>query len=249
MTRKAPWMAAAVLLVSNLAVLAGAGWNRRAEPEAVLELTERELRLPPSVAENTALALSLTWVDPGGGRRIEPGQQVIAWFDRTKLEAIGFDCRAPLNTESVVRYRSLPSRRTYAVLEYDGDAWRRLAPAAAGPARGGSRLVVVDAGNDAGELRRRWPDRTRTVVVPAAAGVAVDEAPDGRLTLRGRILQVFPMQLNVPRGLRGPLEPLQQRRADQPAPEAGHEPRYRVRVHWGREAPWIMDVRATREGG
>ena len=45
MTRKGLWIAAVVVIVSNAFTLWAARANRAGEPEAVLELTERELRL------------------------------------------------------------------------------------------------------------------------------------------------------------------------------------------------------------
>ena len=90
MTRKGALVAAAVVIFFNLATLAAVWVNRSGEPEAVLQLTERELSLPPREAENTALALQLEWVDT---ELLRPGP---GWFDKRKLEEIGFDCSVPL---------------------------------------------------------------------------------------------------------------------------------------------------------
>ncbi len=246
------WAAAAIVLISNLAALGGAAWNRRSAPEAVLELSERELALPPAAAENTALALRLRWTDPANNRmplaRQAPssvGQapspaDTIPWFDRAKLEELGFDCSLPLDEAHLARYRAMPPRRVFAVLEHGGEAWRIVEQAAA--ARGEdagrmSRLVVVDAGLDRAALRARWADRSRAVVVPAIAVLGADRTPGGRLSLRGRIAQVFPSQLNVPRPMNGLLAPLQGRAGDAPGV------RYRVRVAWGRSDPWVDQVR------
>jgi hypothetical protein len=242
------WIAAGIVAASNLALLGGAAANRRGEPGAVLVLSERELELPPLAAENTALALRLRWTDPADvpiGRAGQPSAPVVqtargaAWFDRSKLEEVGFDCRLPLNEENLARYRATPPRRVYAVLEHDGPAWQGFerALAAGEDARPRSRLVVVDAGLDRAALRARWPDRTRAVVVPATATLVVDTGPDGRLSLRGRVVAVHPSQLNVPRPLNQVLAPLQRRPSD---PERA---RYRVTVRWGRRDPWIADVR------
>jgi hypothetical protein len=226
------WIAAGIVLVSNLAALGGVAWNRGGEPEAVLELTERELSLPPPAAENTAMALRLQlW---NVLRRPSPPEQ--SWFDRAKLEAIGFDCSRPLDEANLPRYRATPPRRTYAVLEYSGQAWEGGRQSLAGGADdGSSRLMVVDAGNDRAALRARWPDRHRAVIVPAVAVLWVEQKPDGTKVLRGRIPFVQPMELNVPHAHRAVLAPLQAR-----AVAAG--PRYRVKVVWGRRDPWIEEV-------
>jgi hypothetical protein len=95
---------------------------------------------------------------------------------------------------------------------------------------------VVDAGPDPKVLRARWPDRRRAVVVPATAALIVEGGQDGRYTLHGRVIEVFPSQLNVPRPLNRMLAPLQHRTSD---PDRA---RYRVKVIWGRSAPRIAEV-------
>jgi hypothetical protein len=250
------WIAIAIVVAANVLALGGAAWNRGGEPDAILELTERELELPPAKPENTALVLWLRWSDPSNERVSSPQRQasspakqssrplsadarVASWFDRARLEAVGFDCGLPLDDAHRARYRAMPPRRVYAVLEYDGEAWRSLERSIVAngedPSRL-SRLMVVDAGLDRAALRVRWPDRRRAVVVPATAVLLVDRAEDGRLSLRGRIVEVYPSQLNVPRPLNRALAPLQPRAAE---PARG---RYRVKVAWGRSDPWIEDV-------
>ncbi|HOC16706.1 MAG TPA: DUF4824 family protein [Vicinamibacterales bacterium] len=261
------WIAVGIVAAANAAAVGGAAWNRQGEPEAVLELTERELELPPAAAENTALALRLRWTDPGNERLVpveQPSPPVAAapppaggasspipqappvpavpaasWFDRAKLEEVGFDCSLPLDRANAARYRAMPPRRTYAVLEYEGEAWRSLERSRGSGGRQSdraSRLVVVDAGPDRKALRARWPDRRRAVVVPATAALVVEGGQDGRYVLHGRVIEIFPSQLNVPRPLNRVLAPLQRRTGDEgPA-------RYRVRVIWGRRDPWIADV-------
>ena len=232
------WIAASIVVAVNAVAIGGAAWNRQGEPEAVLELTERELELPPATAENTALALRLRWTDPGDGRGPHPGspRPEGGWFDRAKLAAIGFDCSLPLDQDHEARYRATPPRRAYAVLEYAGEAWRTIerSMAAEGDDRTRrSRLVVVDAGPNRATLRARWPDRHRVVIVPAIAVLVVERREDRSLVLRGRIAEVYPSQLNVPRPLNRVLAPLQVR-----ASEPGGA-RYRVKVVWGRRDPWI----------
>jgi len=53
--------AAAIVVIANAAAWGAAAMNRRGDPEATLELTELELRLPAKQAENTALTLSLVF--------------------------------------------------------------------------------------------------------------------------------------------------------------------------------------------
>lgn len=261
MAHKGALPAAAVVVVFNLATIALVTVNRSGEPEAVLELTERELSLPPREAENTALALRLEWVDPEAMR---PGP---GWFDRRKLQEIGFDCRLAPSEETRQRYMAAMPRATYAVLEYEGDAWQRylaepsFAPedrrapywvrrAEADPALrpNGSHLVLIDVGNDASALRARYPDRRRQVVMPAVAAVRFVEERGQAPYLEGRVTAVMPQQLNVERSQRRLLETFQSERRGRtgagPAEAATPaEPKYRATVKWGRSLePWLTDV-------
>jgi hypothetical protein len=229
MRRYGPWLAAALVVVSNLAAWRVAALNRSGEPEAVLVLTERELQLPAKQAENTALALSLVFEPPrlrsDGGPR-EPG-----WFDRAKLESIGFDCRRAVTAESADYYRTRPPRTTFAALEYgEGSSLE-------------SRLSLVDVGNDAAALRRRHPDRRRVAIVEATAVIRHVSNPGQPPFLTGRVTSVLPRELNVPREWRGALEGLQSDAQAVTWPPPQHEPRFRVTVTWGKRLePWITDV-------
>jgi hypothetical protein len=133
------WWAAALVVASNLGAWGFAALNRSGEPEAVLELTERELSLPAKQADNTALTLSLVFERPRPAGPLRPPREA-GWFDRAKLQSIGFDCSVPVTPENASRYMT-PPRSTYAVLEYEGEAWRRqvaepLPEAAQPPAQG-----------------------------------------------------------------------------------------------------------------
>ena len=252
MSRKGLWIAALVVLVSNAYALGRASLDRRGEPEAVLELTERELRLAPRETENTAMTLRLMWTDPSEGER-EAG-----WFDRARLASVGFDCRPPVTEANAADYRTTPPRSAFVVLEYDGDAWRRyidLLPDATqrDTAARQSRLVPIDVGLDADALRARHPDRRRTVIVPVTAGLSFVQGRGHAPFLRGRINSVLPAEINVPLPLRSALETLPapapaalDRRSGPLADSLPGEPRYRATVKWGRShEPWLDSVRAA----
>jgi len=123
MRRTGLWWAAALVVASNIGAWGFAALNRSGEPEAVLELTERELRLPAKQADNTALTLALAFERPRPAGPLRPPREA-GWFDRAKLQSIGFDCSVPVTPENASRYM-MPPRSTYAVLEYEGEAWRR----------------------------------------------------------------------------------------------------------------------------
>jgi hypothetical protein len=216
----------------------------------VLDLTERELRLAPREADNTAIVLQLEW------SRLEPNNAanpVPDWFDAAKLASLGFDCRLPATAENAAHYRGAAPRSVYAALENDGDAWRRYLDGLASQqerdaASRRPRLVLVDVGTDASALRARYPDRRRTVIVPATAGLSLVQPLSGKPFLRGRINVVYPFELNVPKELRSVLEPIRPRAVSMADRRSGQidpvgEPRYRVTVKWGRSLePWIAAV-------
>jgi hypothetical protein len=262
MARTGVLVAAAVVVGLNLATLVAVSMNRSGEPEAVLDLTERELSLPPREAENTALTLRLEWVDP---EVLRPGP---GWFDRRKLEEIGFDCRPPVTPENREHFQGQIPRAVFAVLEYEGEAWRRYmdeptsspAPnerfgdarrAQRDPARRlrGSHLVLVDVGLDPAALRARYPDRRRHVVVAATSSLVFVQDIGQPPRVEGRVAMILPQQLNVPRDQRRLLETLQtERRAQGPAAsdQGTGEPRYRATVKWGRRfEPWLVEVQPS----
>ncbi len=199
-------LAAAVLVfVTNMAALVGVASNRRGEPDARLLLTERELPLGWAYEENSGAALRLKWEiwslgwEPG---RPDQGYGWKAdWLDREKLEAIGFDCSKPLEDDDAKLWydKQLP-RRAYAVLEYQGEAWREwlaaqeweIAELRKQVAQGEkpkralknseeqfenqrlrrSRLFLIDAGPDPVSLRERYPDRSRAIITPAVVDLS-----------------------------------------------------------------------------
>jgi hypothetical protein len=108
--------------------------------------------------------------------------------------------------------------------------------------------VLVDVGTDASALRARYPDRHRTVIVPATAQLNLVQPRSGKPFLKGRVTVVYPFELNVPKELRSVLEPIRPRAVSMADRQSGQidpvgEPRYRVTVKWGRSLePWIAGV-------
>ena len=238
MRRYGPWLAAALVVLSNLAAWRAAALNRSGEPEAMLTLTERELRLPAKQAENTALTLSIEFGPP---RQAGADVDAPGWFDSAKLEAVGFDCSRPLTAENAEYYRTRPPRAAYAALEYEGALWReQLAPL--DPLLD-SHLLPIDVDDDPAALRARHPD-TRAVAVMAATVALRYVAKKGHPPfLMGRVTSVLPPEIHVPREWRGVLEGLQSEAGPGAWPPPQHEPRFRVTVSWGKRLePWITDV-------
>jgi len=267
--------ASAVVVAATAASVGFMAWNRSADRPDVVTLTERELALPFADPENTGLWLEVRWQNPPRDLNAADAERV-ARRDRTALESLGFDCSLPL-ADATARdhFRRMLARSGFVVFEYDGESWRAFAeqvargamdaqvPArAVSPGQGppadsadrirrermaGSRLIPVDAGADARDLRQRYPDTRRFLVVPALIRIDLveptTEAP-GRLAFR--VVSPQPPVIHVPREHRALLDPLARNRRE-PADRwttNDAQPRYEVTVAYGRShEPWITGVR------
>ncbi len=118
-----------LLLAANVIALLGVAANRSGKPEAVVELTERELRLPYARNdENSGLALHLEW------RIIENSEhdsyrydhwRSPVWFDAQKLTELGFTIGEFTCPGENSKRGKLPlPKDAFIVLEYDGDAYQ-----------------------------------------------------------------------------------------------------------------------------
>jgi hypothetical protein len=121
--------AIALIIATNVLVLAGVAFNRSGEPDATVQLTERELhwqnRWDWMGREDSGLHLILKWT-LSGHNHYDRTHQEDFWFNQQKLAGVGFDTSYPLDAKKADRYyrRQLP-RKGYVVLEYDGDAYQQ----------------------------------------------------------------------------------------------------------------------------
>ena len=249
--------AVSVVLLTNAVLLALVASNRSGEPEATIELTERELRLTPMPSGDTGVVLTLAWRTPYDLR--SPGATEFPWFDQAKLASLGFDCRMPLTDSRAERHyqtQEMLYRPAFAVLEYGADTWQTVLERELEQAErmrkdpGGkrtenaiarrSRLVVVDVGSKAEELRERYPDRRRFLVMRAYVGLVYlpKSGEPGREVPRvvGTVSNVLPETVYVPRELRSPGDVLSTRPPEDeyPGQLLRHDPRYRVTLAFGR---------------
>lgn len=237
------WLAAALLvLVANGWVMIAAQRNRSETPGGTVELTEREVRLRRIASDSTACFLELRW-DLNTNEPDDEGAP--AWLNPTKLQALGFDCRVPLDSPHArEHYRSLSPALLYVVLEFDG-------PAAQKSGRNSrSRLVAVDVGRDARQLRTQYPDPGRHLICRGMVRPYLkerskrDARPLSPPRLSGRIQSLVPGTIFVSpphhRALQGLV----------PGPESakGEDqdalPRYAVTLSWGAAyEPWVRGAR------
>jgi hypothetical protein len=235
--------AGSVLVASNAFVLVHAAMNRRGSPEAELALTWRELRYNYS-SDGTA-TLTLVWQNPGELFQARPA----GWYDERKLRETGFDLSVPPNSkEAGRRYQNSKSREVFVALEFDGPEWQKwleenreqlrvqsqnvprtpleMSQIEAQWEHTASRLVAVDAALDPEALRRKYPDRTRVMILRGLAQVFLQTA--AQPYLRGRISQILSQTISVPTQFREFL------------PSGAYE----VALRSGRlYEPWIADMR------
>lgn len=103
--------------------------------------------------------------------------------------------------------------------------------------RSESRLFVVDAGLDRGDLRAHYPDRARYAIARGQVTPGVQGADSNR-RLVGYVTDLSVEAIHVPLAYRGVFEPLLRtpRRVDLPA-----EPRYDVTIAFGKRLePWLL---------
>ncbi len=229
----------ALVLVANAVFLAGAAWNRDAF-DARVELTERELAQSWRSSGDTEMTLRFVWRDPD-----EDVYDATPWLDSEGLRSLGFDVSQPLDSPKAMYDRLLP-RDAFVVLEMEGPAWRRWVEARKRDVevRGaeeredlrkglqyrldedlqkGSRLVAVAAGRDARELRLRFPDRGRYLILPAEISLSTWLPSGSHFVLHGTA-KLRNDHIAVPLSLRSRFE-------------LGH---YRVTVATGRRfEPWL----------
>lgn len=119
----------ALIILTNVVVLSGVAYNRSGEPDATVQLTERELHWQYHSGitnkEDTGLYLTLKWSMPGYQSNRWDSTPTKNWIDIEKLKEMGFDTSFPLENKKASRYYShqLP-RQAYVVLEFNGDAYQ-----------------------------------------------------------------------------------------------------------------------------
>lgn len=244
--------AVAVILASNAIALIGVARNRAGEPFETIELTERELPLQIFGQDDSGVVLRLS-LSPDTMFGSGP-------LDRTQLEAAGFDTQFPAGLKS--SDIALLPRPAYVALEYEGAAWEKWLqqtpdskrqtvrpsqeatdPESLKKARMEmSHLFLVGASGILSELRARYPDQSRYLIVRAVLMVRLTDEYDSKTksvtghNVVGHVTQILPPMINVPLPQAKLLSSLQSR--------TGQEPRYSVTLKYGRNLePWVVTVR------
>jgi len=278
MMRRGLLVALAVVTAVNLAVMLDVLRDRTGEPDAVVTLDERELALENPPREGGAITLRWKYQRegrPGADAPtflpywIDERKLDALGFD------CSVPAGAPGAAE---HYRSVLPRHVVIVFELGGPAWqarletwqqrsreaapRLMSTGALKPNEEAadreaidhahervSRLLPVDVGLDTSALRTRYPDRSRYLLLPGLVRLFRDEGTGGTgPAVSGRVVQVFPGELTVPREVSGPLSGLGPTPAVPPpggttprrfpdrysVERIAHAPRYSIRVQFGR---------------
>lgn len=236
---RAVLIAAAIGCVANVWMIVGAASNRRTS-DSELTLTSRELRLDRQERDATATFVRLEWMQLRG----MPGA---TWFDSKKLAAIGYDVSVPPADQNAEWwYRRQKPKVAYAVLEFDGPIAatfprqqlhssndRPDAPPSA------TRLIVVDAGNDAAMLRQRYPDRSRYLISRADVRIKLGSAtPTTPAHVFGEVGRLFPYAIQVPAEHAAALRAFG---STSPAQASG----FTMTIRYGRKLePWVARVKS-----
>jgi len=123
----------AIILLTNVVALGGVAYNRSGEPDALVQLTERELHITYQYGlerDSTGLSLKIncrvetTQPDYGYGNSNCWADPI--WLDKAKLIELGFEFKPYDKNKSYRHYERVLPRDVYLVLEYDGEVHQRV---------------------------------------------------------------------------------------------------------------------------
>jgi hypothetical protein len=111
----------------------------------------------------------------------------------------------------------------------------------------GSRLFAVDAGNDAVELRKRYPDRKKYLITPAKVRLRLLSANKmmKKPVLSGYVDEILTDTIHVPCDRQGVLASLKPNEHDlyYDGRKESYVSRYTVTLNYGRRyEPWVAEV-------
>jgi len=223
-----------LLIVSNAYVLAHVAMNRSGEPDSEMQLTARELQYYGGRGDESGVALMLRWTNTAPEYPTGLPLEAPVWFDQKKLEELGFDLSVPAGSPKAEHFYQDPrSRKAFVALEFDGPAWEAWLKdrephlekeTSYGPQvtlqdrleierQTTPRLVTIDVAQDPAELRRKYPDRKRVMILQGL--VRAKREPEQRPSagaplraayLRGAITRLAIESINVPQPLSRRLE-------------------------------------------
>lgn len=266
------WSGVALILLVNVLVLAGAGWNRSGAPGSLLVLSERELADPWGnyhSSENSGLALRIDWRMAGSSGRWHypglPDQDPDAhnWLTEEKMTALGFrpDLRRGLNYADA--FWNNGDRSVFVVLELNGPAYQQVLAAARAELATAEAHAGAIADEQTAEQLKQAREQLKAEEQRASRLFAIDAGLDPQAlraqypdrsryaVVRGRIL---PLMKDTPQGqqLRGYISelgvpvvhvPVQFQAPLRESVAAPAQRRYQATLAWGRRfEPWLVEL-------
>ncbi|MBL8173074.1 MAG: DUF4824 family protein [Bryobacterales bacterium] len=216
-------IAVLVVLAANALALRHAAANRQGAPEADIELTDREL-VYHSGGDNAPVFLRLEYSGSAPRGHVHDIGDAGNWITVEELSAAGFDCTIPVkDPRAAEHYQKQQVRPVIAAFEYrPGD-----------DAEPRSHLVAAGIGRDLPSMRRRFPDRSKVILLPASVRIyRGKDRPQAWLTS-------VPVMIHVPHEYQAGFRnlPTKMRAA------TDARPLYRVRLRYGANLePWIAAV-------
>jgi hypothetical protein len=230
MKNRGPILGIAVILITDAVILAGVAASRAREPVQMIELSERELVLPNLSQENSGIDLRLAFYRPAA-------TEGNAHLDRSILERAGFRFQIPDETPAADVF--VMPRIAFVAFEYQGKIWEQwllqaeeevrraeAVPSAVNPRKRvpaqETRLFALDAARSSSELRARYPDQNRVLILRAVLWVRVSDVKDPATDavtghdFRGYVSEVLPGFIHVPLPYSRLLSGLKSRQPEDP---------------------------------
>jgi len=261
----------AVLAAANSLMLTRVEDNRKGEPDAVLWLTERELPVAGHLEiENSGMALRFVWRCLGSGDT-EVTDRWPSWLTAGKLQELGFrlasgvpggeprmrqlarevflvlEYNGPAYLEALRRAERALEKEEEAIRANPGDkslqaSRQQSKKRIRAEELSQSRLFAIDAGTDPRQLRTRYSNTSRFIIVRGV--IRLQPSTGGnRETVAGAIDSLSIDSIHVPLEYRRIIDAFVQQ--GKPQQNEGKMTRYGVLLAFGsRLEPWIAGVRA-----
>jgi hypothetical protein len=254
MNRLLVWIAAGWIIAANVLVMVHVWRNRLPPPEAVVELTEFDLRLEERDEDQSAVFLRPALPTARVPGAFRPDRSP-AWLDAAKLQELGYrlDPAATQNPEES-RLRFMPGKEAFIVLD-SRPAETAGAGSSGQPVR--PSLPAIDAGLAPAPLRAKYADTNRYILMRAVIRPWMVRRYDEsrRVEEPGKLRAIIDMvavpRIHVPHRFVGFFEAFGRQSSETylfPREGTERRPRYAVKLAFGRYfEPSILAVRPLGE--
>ena len=259
-----------LIVVVNGFILIGVLYNRSGDPESVVVLTEREVKMPYRWNRDDT-SVRIDWRTVSAEGDVYNRYNSPEWLNQEKLKLLGFEFSEGVNADRQSHFTELEA---ILVLEYDGSAYQQVIKAARQRVetiqnkltklvddeallsslkdakenleherRSASRLFVVDAGLDKEKLRSQYPDRHRYILTYGVVDARSYrfKGPREQSVISGRIDRLSVNYLHVEKEVRAIIDQLRSRSS---YASDKTPPRFSLTVHYGQKLePWIEMVK------